>query len=668
MSKRLDEAKQRVRAALRDPVALAAALGLAGRAEGSAFLCHCPWHDEKTPSCRLSLGPDDTVRVKCFGCNHGDDGLGLVARVKGLDIKTDFPAVLEAAAAIAGVQLDGSAPPPARRKAFQAPVEPAAKTTVKVAPPLPAKLAEDYHAALLANGTLLERVCQSRCLTIETIKRAKLGFCAERRKAPNGCLTIPYFADGKLVSIKYKKPQPAGPNGVRPKDEYEREPGNARKVLYGIDWLQPGPQVVICEGELDALVLQQEGINAVSIPDGAGSAGEKGHELAWLDPVETYADIVLAMDADQAGREAAALLGPRLPPERLRVAEWPDEHGKDPTDFARANRLGLVAEAIRAAKRFEHPLFQTAAGALAELIDSYDGGRGRRVLPTGIRGLDSRIGGGLLYGELILIFGHPKSGKSSWANDLHFRVIDNLREWCLVASVEMPTREWMGRLVRRKAGAAWPDLSGPEKRRVIEWAESLPLLFVRARGRLELDRLIEAMEYARRRYDCRVAVIDHLQKLMVANEDSERGWQELDEITDRLQTVAQNHDICTMLLSHTSWTGSASGKGKGKDDANPLPAMNSGRGFKGIAGNAAVVIGVWRDRSTSGPIGTSKIGCLAFRDPGGDENFWVELEYDRRSLTYTEKGGDGPEGNLPLDDPRLPPERDDDDIPSRGEF
>lgn len=677
----LEEAKERVKAAMRDPVAFAVALGLDGQQQRGAFLARCPNHDERTPSCNVSLGDDGTVRVKCFGCGWSGDGFTLVAKVRGLDPKTQFPEVLEAAAQIVGESVEPGQR--GRRREFKSPVQPAKEK--KLAPPMNPAIAEEYHAALLAKPALLEQVMVSRCLSLETIARAKIGFgkvsvkqgkdaSGKDRWVERNALTIPYFRDGQLISMKYKIPNPPDPKtGAKVKDQYERRPGGAEKILYGLDWLTDGAQVVIAEGELDALVLQQAGINAVSIPDGTGSASEKGDELSWLDPVEVYADIVVGFDADKSGKEAAQLLAARLPPRKVRIATWPAEgNAKDPTDFARMTRLDRVVQAIREAKRFEHPLLMSARSALDELFAANSGLNGRRILPLGFPRFDRRIGGGLLYGELVVVLGHTGSGKSTFAGDINFNLTE-IEEWCLVASIEMPAREWQGRLVQRRTGIGPRDLTPQQRREVEAWADGLTMNYIRGHGELALEKVLEAMEFARRRYDCRVLIIDHLQKLMTMSMDDDLSWKEIDFICGKLQTAAQQNDVLTILLSHTTPSSGGKRKKKGEDEENPLPTLYSGRGSKGIAQNAALVLGVWRDRKVTGPVGLTRLGVLKKRETTGEEGFWEDLDFDRRTLAYTERAR--PDDDEPDDvpqpqadfgyDPRLP-RGDQDDAPPQG--
>ncbi len=98
-----------VRRALCDVRRLLEQLGLFGegrarvRQGGGGWLIRCPWHEERTPSCSVRLGPDGTIAVKCHGCDHGGDALSLVAVARGLDLRADFRQVLAEGARLGGL-------------------------------------------------------------------------------------------------------------------------------------------------------------------------------------------------------------------------------------------------------------------------------------------------------------------------------------------------------------------------------------------------------------------------------------------------------------------------------------------------------------------------------------------------------------------------------------
>lgn len=89
------------------PHRLLAALGVRFTREGRVGRFCCPWHDEKTPSATLRMGPQGSLQAHCFGgCSRSWDALALLAAVRGLDVRHDFRRVMEEAAELANVEID----------------------------------------------------------------------------------------------------------------------------------------------------------------------------------------------------------------------------------------------------------------------------------------------------------------------------------------------------------------------------------------------------------------------------------------------------------------------------------------------------------------------------------------------------------------------------------
>lgn len=105
-----DEVRE-VRRRLDDPARVVHALGIekGARRQPGGLIVLCPWHNDRNPSCSVTIGKDGTLRAHCFSCGESGDVLGLVAAVRGLDTQREFRRVLEAAADLAGLELRGAA-------------------------------------------------------------------------------------------------------------------------------------------------------------------------------------------------------------------------------------------------------------------------------------------------------------------------------------------------------------------------------------------------------------------------------------------------------------------------------------------------------------------------------------------------------------------------------
>lgn len=93
--------------AARSPLDLAMRLGLhIGRgSRADRAVVRCPVHaPDVKPSCVIATKADRIV-WHCHSCKAGGDMFALVAAVRGLDVRHDFPAVVAATAEVLGVQL-----------------------------------------------------------------------------------------------------------------------------------------------------------------------------------------------------------------------------------------------------------------------------------------------------------------------------------------------------------------------------------------------------------------------------------------------------------------------------------------------------------------------------------------------------------------------------------
>lgn len=104
----MTDAAREVRWALTDARRLCHGLGLLDGSKpqpGDGLSIRCPAHPDRDPSCSVTRGPDGTLRAKCFACQWAADAIGLIATVRGLDVRNaeHFREVLSEGANIAGL-------------------------------------------------------------------------------------------------------------------------------------------------------------------------------------------------------------------------------------------------------------------------------------------------------------------------------------------------------------------------------------------------------------------------------------------------------------------------------------------------------------------------------------------------------------------------------------
>jgi DNA primase len=154
---------------------------------------------------------------------------------------------------------------------------------------------------------------QGRGLTLSTIEKAEIGHTGKAFVIPIRNLAR------KLVGVRFRRDDDLAPNLPR-----YWNPAGQEVHLYGLPWSHRARRLMICEGELDALRLIQEGIGAVSPTGGAMSF--KPHFVSLLPWAE---EVYCCYDQDQGGERGWERLK-RLWPKVQRV-RWTG--GKDVTEF-----------------------------------------------------------------------------------------------------------------------------------------------------------------------------------------------------------------------------------------------------------------------------------------------------------------------------------------------
>lgn len=151
---------------------------------------------------------------------------------------------------------------------------------------IPEKEVLELHAKLLASKPMLSWLEEQRGISIETVKRFKLGFDGDR-------LCIPVYWKGRVVNIRKHHGRRKAANKV-----ISYKPGYGGLRLFPEESLA-SPVVLLCEGELDTILACQLGYSALTVTGGSGSWADK------FTPLLKGKEVIVCYDIDEAGKVGA---------------------------------------------------------------------------------------------------------------------------------------------------------------------------------------------------------------------------------------------------------------------------------------------------------------------------------------------------------------------------
>lgn len=390
----------------------------------------------------------------------------------------------------------------------------------------------------------------------------------------NGVVGFPYLLpDGSLVGMKFRSIS---------EDKYWAEAGGS-KALFGWQALPPGARsVVLCEGELKALAFWDYGFPALSVPFGGGAKGKQDWIEVEYDRLARFEVIYLAMDADQAGREAAEEIVSRLGPERCALVSLPLPAEPGAKCINACVRHGVSRAAIQAAINAAKPRDPDELHSADTYTDDVVALFQQTGPEIGIRTPWAKVGDSLVFrpGELTVIAGINGHGKSQAVGFMAAHAMKDGVKVC-VASLEFRVKAWLHRLVRQIAANATP--SAKYVQHIMEWLGAGRLWAFDAQGTTDWRRMIDVFLYARRRYGVELFVIDNLTGLGIGEED----YQGQKAVTLALTNFARDENCHVWLVHHIR---------KGNSE-NEQPDKMDIKGSGSITDLASTVLTVWRNKA-----------------------------------------------------------------------
>lgn len=360
---------------------------------------------------------------------------------------------------------------------------------------------EYYHANLSTREDVLQWLEAERGLDIETILKHEIGwadgsltkfltgknFTVENIHKTGLCdargrdflfahVVIPYHVHGNTVMLR----------GKDMGGKYLTPPGQKAR-LFNTDATWQAEELIVCEGEFDAMVLEQLGYNAIGVP------GANTWQDNWTGYTADARKVYVCMDNDAAGQAGAEKIARVIGP-KARIVHMPEhETGRpknDPTEWI-VNQNHTKGDFDLLLMRAKGGHLVTVDDAFVEWEEMHD----VTGIKFGLEKLDTLIAPGLLPSQVMLVLAKTGSGKTIMTLNLfHRMLLLNPHLQILFVSLEQTRSEWFERARRIHR---FYDLHADEKATLDFYRPSLMLMDKNRITEEELVGCIEQFQFER---------------------------------------------------------------------------------------------------------------------------------------------------------------------------
>jgi len=331
------------------------------------------------------------------------------------------------------------------------------------------------------------------------------------------------------------------------------EPSGGHWGLFGLHTAdEETTEIVLTEGEFDAMaVYQGTGKSAISLPNGASSLPTEVLPL-----LERFRRIYLWMDNDGPGQAGLEKFAKKLGAHRCyHVRNPPSWHGlgiKDAND-ALINGVDLQ-EALDQAKRPTHEFLLRFAQLRADVWRELKHPAEFNGTPITSWPLLTKMLLGVRRGELTILTGRSGAGKTTLASQMTLDML-NQRVPTLWGSFEVKNTSLSIKMLRQSQRSSTPlsEMPDHELDEEMNRFQQLPLFFLAFHGATDVDKVIDAMEFAVYAHDVEHIVLDNLQ-FMTSGQSRGSGFNDKFEAQDqavaKFRKFATQHGCHVVLVVH----------------------------------------------------------------------------------------------------------------------
>ena len=388
--------------------------------------------------------------------------------------------------------------------------------------------------------------------TISAIQDRRISMDVAKRYG----VTVEHGTDGAIIKHHYPYHNHAGNEvvgtkvrNVATKEFYSTGDLSTAGLFGQQSFAAGGKYITITEGELDALAVNEMFDGkwpAVSIRSGAAAAVKD--IKASLEYLETFDNVVICFDTDEAGTKAAQAVLPLFSPRKARVCTLPL---KDAGDMLKANKVREFTRCWWDAKAFkpEGVVSLSDTGVWDKFLKR--GTEEVTPLPKSFGSLNAMMNGGIAAGEVTVIGALTSIGKSTMVYNLVHGMYAESAKKIGCVFLEACVGETVENLLSVYMGTNISDIPTKDRdynlyhEKYDELANSDKLHILDHQGALGADELFANMQYLVKGLDCDIIILDPLQAAVTSNDNGV-----IDAFMDKCLKLAKNTGVSIIIVSH----------------------------------------------------------------------------------------------------------------------
>ncbi len=382
---------------------------------------------------------------------------------------------------------------------------------------------------------------KGRGISQQTLVQAKITNGEEympQVSASRNVIKFNYLRDGELINTKF-----------RDGEKNFKMVSGAELIFYNLDSIKDATEIIIVEGEIDALSYMEAGVNnVVSVPNGASKGSLK---MEYLDNCWKYFEgekkFYIAVDKDDAGFVLQNELLRRLDVNRCFDIDLKD--CKDANEFLLKYGATELAQTISNARYFPLPDVVFAMDQKQQYDEMYENGLSRGA-GIGYEEIDKHIT--FEKGQFTMVTGIPSHGKTSFIDFIITRL--SMRHGWRVAFFSpenQPLKLHLAQMAEKLIGKRFSGdfkMTPEEKDAALEYINS-NAYFINPEENFHIENILSIAKSLILRYGINALVIDPWNRLDHQYE-GENETKYISKQLDKIITFTQKNNVHTFVIAH----------------------------------------------------------------------------------------------------------------------